>query len=428
MRIAIFSMLTLITSAAVLAQGNAQLVILRAQVDLDNDLVFLEGQSFIAGKDPLPSVTLSGFPMTVVGAPTDTQLVFAIPDGLAPGTYLVTVSRGNTSAKNDVFSMTVGGNGPRGPAGEKGDTGAIGPEGPQGLEGSQGPEGPPGPQGETGAAGAIGAQGPQGETGATGPQGAAGATGPQGAPGPQGATGPQGAQGPQGLIGIGVQGPQGPQGPTGPQGPAGTSANVKQIGASVDMSFSVDDRFGWNHIEAIGAGDDACSDAIPLGFTFNGFGANTTAVKLSTNGVLFFGNTCNPSITNHSLPSGMSTDPMLFFFWDDLKDYGAGEFVDYATLGSAGARVFNMYFRYRLFSSGCGSNQVNVMISVHESSNLVTARYSSLTGCSDIRGASATFGFQAAGGSSAEAFNVSTNSPQLDDQAPTNSMSFRPQQ
>jgi hypothetical protein len=32
--------------------------------------------------------------MTVIGTPSATDLRFAIPDGMLPGTYLVTVSRG----------------------------------------------------------------------------------------------------------------------------------------------------------------------------------------------------------------------------------------------------------------------------------------------------------------------------------------------
>jgi Collagen triple helix repeat (20 copies) len=290
--------------------------------------------------------------------------------------------------------------------------GAPGPEGPEGSTGPagpSGPEGPPGAQGETGPAGATGAQGivgPQGPAGATGLQG------PQGNPGSTGPLGPPGLQGPAGSTG--------PAGPMGPQGPTGPGSII----GGFDMQFSQDDRAGWTHIETLG--DDTCQLNIPLGFTFTGFGANTTTVSLSSNGILFFGQGCGSAFSNTSLPVPISSNAALFFFWDDLYDYGAGEFVEYATFGSAGGRVFNLYFHNRLFTSVCGTDGVNVMVSVHEGSNLVKASYSGLSGCAEIRGASATLGMQTTGGSSATAFIVGYNSPILDDNASRQSMSFHP--
>lgn len=424
------------------AQTNStnQLVILRAQVDLANDVVMLEGQNFVAKNDPSPTVTMSGYPMTVEGVPTATQLYFSIPHNLPPGTYLVTVSRGAGTPKNDTFAITVGINseaGPQGPQGETGATGAEGPAGPPGPEGPQGEPGPPGPQGETGptgAAGAAGATGATGETGATGPEGPAGpqgpqgetgATGPQGPAGPQGetgatgATGPQGPVGPQGATGAtGATGPQGPAGPQGPQGPAGSS-DARTIGAAVNAQFSVDDRGGWTRLETLD--DDSCQFNIPLGFTFDGFGASTSSVSVSSNGVLFFGQACSTQWANSALPSGISNNPMFFFFWDDMQDFGTGEFIEYATLGTAPARVFHLYYRMRV-RNACNADVQNVLVTVHEGSNLVKASYSQFSGCAQIRGTSATFGFQASGGVGAEAFNLGYNVPLLDDNASLHGM------
>ena len=190
------------------------------------------------------------------------------------------------------------------------------------------------------------------------------------------------------------------------------------------MQFSQDDRSGWVHIEDIG--DDACQFNIPLGFTFNGFGTSTSTISVSSNGVLFFGQGCNPAYFNTALPTAITNDPALFFFWDDLKDYGSGEYIEYATYGSFGGRVFNLYFRNRLFSSVCGSNPQNLMISIREGSNDVSVTYSGFSGCSTIRGDSATFGLQTAGGASAKAFVIGTDSPVLDDNASRQTMSFHP--
>ena len=110
-------------SSALLAQGSGsshQLIVLRAQVDLVNDVVLLEGQNFITAGDPTAAVTLSGFPMPVVGTPTASELYFSIPDGMAPGTYLVQVSRGAGTPQNDVFAVTIGNAGEAGPQGPRG--------------------------------------------------------------------------------------------------------------------------------------------------------------------------------------------------------------------------------------------------------------------------------------------------------------------
>jgi len=258
---------------------------------------------------------------------------------------------------------------------------------------------------------AAGATGETGETGATGPAGPAGPTGPQG---------PVGPSGPQGIQGFpGAQGATGAQGPVGPQGPPGS---VHMIEASVNMQHSIDDRSGWTHVESLG--DDLCLPAIDLGFTFNGFGATTSQVTVSSNGLLFFGTSCSATFSNQALPTFISSNPFLAFFWDDLKDYGGGEYFEYETLGSAGGRVFNLYYRNRLFSSICGSDPIQVMVQIHEGSNIVNVTYSGFSGCADIRGASATLGLQSA--NAAEGAVVSYNSPVLDDNSIHQSMSFKP--
>lgn len=213
-----------------------------------------------------------------------------------------------------------------------------------------------------------------------------------------------------------LNGPAGPQGPPGPTGPTG-------IVASIDAQFSLNDRTGWTRIESLG--DDQCNPNIPLGFTFTGWGRADTVVSVSSNGVLFFGTSgCSSVFSNSALPAGITTAPMLAFFWDDLRDSGTGEFIEYATLGTAPGRVFNLYFRSRLFSAACGSDPVNVQISIHESSNLIQVAYTGMTGCLGVAGNSATFGLQGPNGS--DAYLVSFNAPILDNDAGRQTMSFTP--
>jgi len=330
-------MALLLAGAVVAAQGGNQLAITGADADVDAGTLQIYGRNFIASNGALPTVALAGAPL-VVQTIENGYIKAWLPAGITPGSYRVTVSRGNGTPQNDSFAVTIGAVGPTGATGPQGAQGEPGPQGDQGAEGQTGAQGSQGPKGDTGPQGPQGDQGPQGPAGEQGPAGATGAQGPTGAKGPEGPTGPKGAtgaQGPAGSQGVpgatGAQGPVGPQGPPGPIGPTGLSGNG--IKASINMSFSVDDRLAWTHTEALS--DDLCFSNIPLGFTFNGLGASVSSISLSSNGLLFFGQNCNSAFNNLQLPANISPDPFLAFFWDDLKDQGPGEYFEYATLGSA---------------------------------------------------------------------------------------------
>jgi hypothetical protein len=157
-----------------------------------------------------PYVTLAGVPLPVASS-SPTEVLALVPEGTAPGTYLLMVARNPFKVPFYLFDVTIGAAGPPGEKGEKGEPGPQGPAGepgPQGPPGPQGEVGPKGDKGDTGAPGAPGERGPQGEPGATGPAGPQGDTGPIGPPGPAGPSGPQGPQGP-----TGAPGPPGPIAP-----------------------------------------------------------------------------------------------------------------------------------------------------------------------------------------------------------------------
>ena len=115
------------------------------------------GERFRSGRTL--EVTLGRFGLLVVTLDTDTVIGAELPDGIAPGDYLLTLLTGRGASQVASFDLTVGGAGPAGP---------MGPEGPRG---EAGPHGEPGPQGEPGP------RGPQGVTGPPGP------LGPKGDPG-----------------------------------------------------------------------------------------------------------------------------------------------------------------------------------------------------------------------------------------------------
>ncbi|HEY5551726.1 MAG TPA: hypothetical protein VIK52_07550, partial [Opitutaceae bacterium] len=156
------------------------------EIDADAGLLIITGSDLLqsesgnSGLPPyaVPTVTLSGSPLAVVGN-TYASVVVALPSDpeRAPGTYLLDARLESAKLEIAVTLGAAGATGAQGPQGIQGETGPIGPQGEQGLQGLMGPVGPQGPQGEQGVQGLPGAQGE------TGPQGPAGPQGPQGDPG-----------------------------------------------------------------------------------------------------------------------------------------------------------------------------------------------------------------------------------------------------
>ena len=226
------------------APQSPQLVITSATFDASNGRLVIDGQNFLAtrgheghsrGSAP-PVVTLDLQPLTLISA-TSTEIVASISGTFPEGTYLITVSRGNSENENGAFAVAIYheeyGQGSSGPAGPAGPAGAVGPAGVPGATGPVGPAGPQGPAGPAGPAGAVGPVGPVGPAGAVGPVGPVGAPGPAGPQGADGAIGPQGPVGPIGPAGaVGPVGPVGPAGPAGPVGPAGPTGAQGMVGAT----------------------------------------------------------------------------------------------------------------------------------------------------------------------------------------------------
>jgi len=121
-------------------------IIVDATGDLQAGTLTLNGANFGASA---PMVTLGGFagPLVLTSA-TPTHVVATLPAGVAPGSYLVTLTPPLGVAEE--FWVTLGAQG------------AVGPQGPQGIPG------PPGATGATGATGSTGATGPAGADGVSG--------------------------------------------------------------------------------------------------------------------------------------------------------------------------------------------------------------------------------------------------------------------
>ena len=101
-------------------------------------------------------------PLTILGAPTATNIVATYPDALTAGEYLLSVSTGSGQSKHDEYDLTIGAVGPQGEAGPQGEQGPMGPQGDQGPPGNDGQDGQDGAQGPPGPAGPAGADGSAG--------------------------------------------------------------------------------------------------------------------------------------------------------------------------------------------------------------------------------------------------------------------------
>lgn len=115
------------------AAGIVPLVVNSA--DADSGVLTIRGTGF---GDAAPYVTLASVPLAVLGSNRE-EIQAQLPDGMAPGSYLLVVARNPLRIPFFLFNVTIGAVGPPGEQGPKGD------RGPQGDPGPQGPPGPPGP-------------------------------------------------------------------------------------------------------------------------------------------------------------------------------------------------------------------------------------------------------------------------------------------
>jgi IPT/TIG domain-containing protein len=133
------------------SSAPSQLKVSAASYDAATEALSIHGVNFGATAGV---VTLNGFPLPV-SSWSDGEIVALVASATPPGSYLLTVSRGQGTTQFDAFSVTLTGGGTAG-SGAKGEQGDPGPPGPQGDIGPVGPPGPPGPTGPSGVPGLAG--------------------------------------------------------------------------------------------------------------------------------------------------------------------------------------------------------------------------------------------------------------------------------
>ncbi len=87
---------------------GAELSISGVFVDLDNDMLFIEGANFNNGTTPV--VTLGEFPeLNQPIAALDTMIQVDLPAGILDGDYLLTISTGPTDGQTTTYDLTIDG-------------------------------------------------------------------------------------------------------------------------------------------------------------------------------------------------------------------------------------------------------------------------------------------------------------------------------
>jgi hypothetical protein len=147
----------------------------------------------------------------------------------------------------------------------------------------------------------------------------------------------------------------------------------------------------------IGTGDDSVYTGIPVGFTFSYYGANQTAVNVSTNGYMAFGTTGSSFSNSCPMPVTLN-DLQISPFWDDLYVFSPSTLV-YQTVGTAPNRKFivqwnNVGFCCTSPPSGPG---LTFQVQLWETSNIIAFMYSDIQQTSRTQGDSATIGIDGPG-------------------------------
>ncbi len=123
--------------------------------------------------------------------------------------------------------------------------------------------------------------------------------------------------------------------------------------------------------------DDAAVTNINIGFTFNFYGSDYTAVSFNVNGLMTFGG-ASIAWSNVDLTTTSPTDnlPSIAVLWDDWETLPVGtDGVYYKTTGTAGSRQFIVQWNKLEAVNGDGTNTVIFEARLFEGSNRILFSY-----------------------------------------------------
>ncbi|MBX3025689.1 hypothetical protein KF840_12350 [bacterium] len=173
--------------------------------------------------------------------------------------------------------------------------------------------------------------------------------------------------------------------------------------------------FSFEDISGTGTRVLASSDddfvAVPIGFTFNFYGASYTSLYASSNGLITFGagniSFANDNLTTAAAPTQAPPNdlPLIAPLWDDWYNGGTGaDAVYYETLGSAPSR--RLVIQWHITAGCCAANPpaadfITFEAILYEGSGKILVQYLDATTTNSYsHGASATVGIRDVGGQS----------------------------
>jgi len=102
----------------------------------------------------------------------------------------------------------------------------------------------------------------------------------------------------------------------------------------IDSNEAEGPPYNWVDITTSGTNagidsDDEVIGPISIGFTFNYYGTDYTQVRISSNGLIYFGSSGSYDYTNQTIPTDDSYNNILAPFWDDLSASVTGDVYYY---------------------------------------------------------------------------------------------------
>lgn len=141
--------------------------------------------------------------------------------------------------------------------------------------------------------------------------------------------------------------------------------------------------------------NDGLSALLPVGFSFDFYGANYTDFKISSNGFLTFDQvSINTGTSAQTLPDLLDPSNIVAFAWSDL-DPSLGGTIGYSTIGTAPNRVLIVDFT-NIQHSG-GGTPVTVQVKIYETSNVIEVHSTQ----NDANGTAQTMGLENIGATDA---------------------------
>lgn len=204
---------------------------------------------------------------------------------------------------------------------------------------------------------------------------------------------------------------------------------------SADFASSPNDLGGTDLVYTGNANDGYNQYNMGFDITIDGIVYNT--ITIGTNGWISFGAVTNTDCCPTSgFPVSSFSNPTIFPFFTDLRDYGNNMNIRAYTFGASFNRVAIVHFKLKV---NCGVSEpgnswgLEFQVQIHEGSGLINIKYINMPeqlngqawNCSGTD-KNTLIGFQTSGGVNAKTYPVSYNAKILDDNRMPESWSISP--